>query len=292
MWSYTLNDGNAAVQALNVGDTLADTFTVTTADGTSQLVTITIDGANDAAAISGVASGSVAEAGGVNNGTPGVSTASGNLNSADVDNPPDSWNAVGAPATSANGYGRFTLTAAGVWSYTLDNGNAAVQALNVSQTLTDTFAVTTADGTLQVVTITITGANDAAVISGDIAGTVVEGGGVNNGTPGTPVANGDLSSTDVDNANDAWTAVSSPAAGTNGFGTYTLTAAGVWSYTLDDSNATVQALNVGDTLTDTFSRAVPSTLRLCWTAISARLTIPPISRVLCRLDRTSSCRST
>ena len=37
-WTYTLNDNNAAVQALNVGGTLTDSFTVTTADGTAQLV--------------------------------------------------------------------------------------------------------------------------------------------------------------------------------------------------------------------------------------------------------------
>ena len=34
-------------------DTLTDSFTVTTVDGTAQMVTITIDGANDAAVISG-----------------------------------------------------------------------------------------------------------------------------------------------------------------------------------------------------------------------------------------------
>ena len=39
---------NCAVQALNDGDTLTDTFTVTTIDGTEQVVTITIHGANDA----------------------------------------------------------------------------------------------------------------------------------------------------------------------------------------------------------------------------------------------------
>ena len=63
-------------------------------------------------------------------------------------------------------YGSYTLTASGVWIYRLDNSNAAVQALNAGQTLTDTFTVTTVDGTTQVVTITIHGANDAAVISG------------------------------------------------------------------------------------------------------------------------------
>ena len=44
---------SSAVQALNVGGTLTDTFTVTTIDGTPQMVTITINGTNDAAVISG-----------------------------------------------------------------------------------------------------------------------------------------------------------------------------------------------------------------------------------------------
>ena len=96
------------------------------------------------------------------------------------------------PTASANGYGSYTLTAAGVWTYTLDNGNAAVQALNVGATLTDTFTATTTDGTEQLVTITILGTDDAAVITGDSTGAVPEAGGVANATPGTPTATGDL----------------------------------------------------------------------------------------------------
>ena len=53
------------------------------------------------------------------------------------------------------------MTADGVWTYTLDNANCAVQALNACDTLTDTFKVTTIDGTAQVVTVTIHGTNDA-----------------------------------------------------------------------------------------------------------------------------------
>ena len=87
---------------------------------------------------------------------------------------------------SDSGFSTYTLTAAGVWTYTLDNSNAAVQALNVGQTLTDTFTAFTVDGTAQVVTITINGANDAAVITGTTTGSVIEAGGVANGTPGTP----------------------------------------------------------------------------------------------------------
>ena len=76
------------------------------------------------------------------------------------------------------------MTAGGTWTYTLDNGNATVQALNVGGTLTDTFNVTTADGTAQLVTVTIHGANDAAVITGTTSGSVTEAGGVNNATAG------------------------------------------------------------------------------------------------------------
>ena len=61
-----------------------------------------------------------------------------------------------------------------------------------------------------------------------------------NGTAGTPTATGDLLATDVDNAADAFQAVAPGAATTNGYGTYGVTAAGVWTYTLDNSNAAVQ----------------------------------------------------
>ena len=72
------------MQALNVGDTLTDTFKVTTVDGTSQVVTVTIHGTNDAAIISGTTSGSVIEAGvSPRHGTP---TATGTLTDTDVDN--------------------------------------------------------------------------------------------------------------------------------------------------------------------------------------------------------------
>ena len=142
------------MQALNVGDTLTDRFVVTTIDGTAQLVIVTINGANDAAVITGDTTGSLIEAGGVANGTPGTEIATGHLNSTDVDNPDDAWNVVGASLRGDNSFGSYTLTTTGVWTYTLDNSNAAVEALNVGQTLTDTFTATTVDGTAQLVTIT------------------------------------------------------------------------------------------------------------------------------------------
>ena len=140
-------------------------------DGSTQLITITIHGANDAAVITGPVTGTVTEAGGVANGTPGTPTATGDLTSTDVDNPNDAWEPDGTLLRGDSGFSTYTVTAAGVWTYTLDNSNPAVQALNVGQTLTDTLTAITVDGTEQVVTITINGTNDAAVISGPMTGT-------------------------------------------------------------------------------------------------------------------------
>ena len=52
--------------------------------------------------------------------------------------------------------------------------------------------------------------------------------------------------------------------GDNGFGSYTLTAAGAWSYTLNDNNPAVQALNAGGTLTDTFTAVTRRTAPRSW----------------------------
>src|SRR6185369_5138700 len=248
VWTYSLDNSNATVQALNTtSPALTDTFTVFSQDGTARVVTITITGTNDAAIITGTASGTVVEAGVV----PGTPTASGDLLATDVDNPTDVFQVVAAGAVSSNGYGTYGVTAAGVWTYSLDNSNATVQALNTtSPALTDTFTVFSQDGTARVVTITITGTNDAAIITGTASGTVVEAGVV----PGTPTATGDLLATDVDNPTDVFQVVAAGAATSNGYGTYGVTAAGVWTYSLDNSNATVQALNTtSPALTDTFT---------------------------------------
>ena len=263
VWAYTLDNANSAVQALNVGGTLSDSFTVTTVDGTPQLVTITITGRNDAAVISGTTTGSVIEAG---TATPGVPTATGTLTDTDLDNPPNTFVAVG-PTASASGYGSFTMTAAGVWAYTLDNANSAVQALNVGGTLTDSFTVTTVDGTPQLVTITITGSNDAAIIAGTTTGSVIEAG---TATPGVPTATGTLTDTDLDNPPNTFVAVG-PTASANGYGSFTMTAAGVWAYTLDNANSAVQALNVGGTLSDSFTvTTVDGTPQLVTITITGR----------------------
>ncbi|WOH66688.1 VCBS domain-containing protein [Bradyrhizobium sp. BWA-3-5] len=246
VWTYTVDDSNSAVQALNVGDKLTDSFTVTTIDGTPQLVTIIINGTNDAAVISGATAGSVTEDSGTKCDPP---TATGKLTATDVDNAPG-FAAVSCPTASAAGYGTFTMSADGTWTYTLDDGNCAVQALNVGDQLTDCFTVTTIDGTPQVVTITINGVNDKAVICGETTGSVTEAGAC---TYGDPIATGTLTDTDVDNTPNTFTAVDEPTASDHGYGNFTMTEDGVWTYKLDNANYELRTLNDCDTLTDCFT---------------------------------------
>ena len=176
-----------AVQALNVTGTLTDTFTALTADGTAQIVTITINGANDAAVITGTVTGDVTEAGGVNNGTPGHADRDRQSQS---DRRRQSARQLGRRWRPAPQHQRLRHLRArrrpGCGPTRSTTAMPTVQALNGTATLTDSFTALTADGTAQVVTITINGANDAAVITGTTSGTVTEAGGVTNGTPGTP----------------------------------------------------------------------------------------------------------
>jgi VCBS repeat-containing protein len=249
-WTYLLDDSNPKVQALKACDTLTDTFTVTTIGGTPEVVTITIQGSDDPAVISGDTHGCVVEAGGVHNATPGVPIATGLLTDTDVDDPSSTLAAIPCPKPSDHGYGSFTMTADGHWTYALDNGNCAVQALNVGQTLTDTFVVKTVDGTAQTVTITIEGGNDAAVICGDTHGCVAE---PSKPCDPPPSTSGTLTDKDVDNPDNTFAAVTCAQTSDHGYGSFTMTACGTWTYTLDDGNPAVEALRSCDTLTDTFT---------------------------------------
>ena len=116
---------------------------------------------NDPAVIAGPITGTVVEATPADPGTP---TASGTLTAADVDNPPNTFIAVASTAT-ATGYGSYTMSASGLWTYTLNNANATVNALATGAFLIDTFTVQSADGTTQTITVTINGATDAVVVT-------------------------------------------------------------------------------------------------------------------------------
>ncbi|HKU07596.1 MAG TPA: DUF5801 repeats-in-toxin domain-containing protein [Bradyrhizobium sp.] len=156
--AYTFVPNNDAINALKTDTT--QNFIITVSDGTlsdTETFTIHIHGVEDAAIISGTATGAVIEVRNVIDATPGTLTTTGTLTDTDPDDPPNTFTAVSSPTRSTGGYGTFTMTTAGTWIYTLDKTNSAVQALAVGATLTDSFTVTSIDGTPKVVTITIHG---------------------------------------------------------------------------------------------------------------------------------------
>ncbi len=158
-WTYTLDNANATVQALDVTESITDSYTFNATDGSSQIVTVTIHGTEDAAVIGGTIIGDVTE--------DGILTASDTLTITDVDTSdnPVSYNDVASIAAST--YGNFAMSG-NTWTYTLDNANTTVQALDIGQTLNDTITFLASDGSSRIVTITINGAEDAPTVANPI----------------------------------------------------------------------------------------------------------------------------
>lgn len=241
-WNFVPDD--AAINALVSPLELNFNVYVTDEHGAraDNVVKITLNGVDDAAVITGDVTGSVTEASGIANGTAGVLTAVGDLDATDV----DSSAAFAEQNDVGKSYGHFSINMDGEWSYTVDDENAAVQALNIGGELIETVTVETADGTKQQIGIKILGANDAAVITGNVTGSVTEASGFLNAVPGVPTATGDLDAADVDSS----AAFVEQNNAEKTYGHFSIDADGAWSYTVDNENATVQALNDGDTLSD------------------------------------------
>ncbi|MBY7851825.1 VCBS domain-containing protein [Vibrio fluvialis] len=124
----------------------------------------------------------------------------------------------------------------------------------------ETYTVATEDGKdTQTITITINGAADDSAItvgSGDSAAeSVTED---ENVTDGNLTTSGSLTVTDADGDgafNTTPTFTSSTVEGGAQLGTLTIDAEGNWTYTVDNNNATVQGLNAGETIVETYTVA-------------------------------------
>ena len=95
-------------------------------------------------------------------------TATGNVRGNDVNNVDTPITITAGTGTTVGTYGTLVLNADGSYTYTLNNTNPAVNALNNGQTLTDTFnySVTDSDGDVDPasITITINGTTDGAPV--------------------------------------------------------------------------------------------------------------------------------
>ncbi|WP_264158916.1 VCBS domain-containing protein [Metapseudomonas lalkuanensis] len=286
-YHYTIDISNPEVLALDLLDTLVDHFTyeVTDLGGLTDLaqLSIIVVGRNDAP--DGFDDEATAvEAGGLNNNALGVNP-SGNVldNDFDLEGQPLSVTGIRTGTETGSGtsgtvgtvlrgrYGDLTMNADGSWTYVVDNSLAEVQALRISgQTLLDTFTYTLADTHLATDTaelrITIDGRNDTPIAQDDDS-TAVEAGGVGNNIPGSDPSGNVLSNDqDVDSVANGETrqvlSATSELGNSAGagvalagrYGTLTLNADGSYTYVLDNSNPTVQALRTaGETLREVFT---------------------------------------
>ncbi|WP_162901813.1 VCBS domain-containing protein [Aeromonas hydrophila] len=239
--AWTYNVDNSKVQYLGEGETKVETFTVASVDGTTHTVTITITGVNDSAVIGGTDSGAVTE-----DETNPLLTETGTLTVTDVDGADEAKFVAGNGVASTGALGSLTITEGGAWTYNVDNSK--VQYLGEGETKVETFVVKSVDGTEHTVTITITGVNDAAVITGTDTGGVVE-----DETNPTLTETGTLSVTDVDGADEAKFLAGNGTPSAGALGSLTITEGGAWTYNVDNSK--VQYLGEGETKVETFTVA-------------------------------------
>ena len=192
--TYTYVADQSAADALDASDTVTDVFTYTVSDGNGGTdtanITITVTGVNDDPI-------GVNDTDSVNeDATVTQSSGSGLLVADDTDaddsssltvtqiavtgssnNPVASGSAYNSSGTSVTGtYGTLTVGADGTYTYVADQ--AAADALDLNDQVTDSFTYTVSDGnatSTATLIITVTGVNDAPVAQNDI-GTVNEDG--------------------------------------------------------------------------------------------------------------------
>ncbi|WP_189417194.1 VCBS domain-containing protein [Mesorhizobium sp. M1C.F.Ca.ET.193.01.1.1] len=132
-------------------------------------------------------------------------------------------------------------------------GVASLQALGAGDHINETFtyAIKLANGTLSwaSVSVNIQGTNDGATVTAAAGAdnSVVEAGGVANGTPGDPNASGQLNISDADAGQNHF---QTPASLQGTYGTFTFdTTSGAWTYALNQALA--DPLTEGQHVTDT-----------------------------------------
>ncbi|MGL5814875.1 MAG: VCBS domain-containing protein, partial [Aeromonas sp.] len=208
-WSYSASSAHDEFAA---GITYTDSFDVVSADGTHTSVTVKILGTNDAAVITGTSTASLTE-------TDTAQSIDGTLSASDVDG--SAAFLVQTNVAGNNGYGSFSINAVGAWTYQM---NGPHNEFVDGQQYTDSITVATADGTTQVLTVTITGTNDAAVITGTSTASLTE-------TDAAQSIGGTLSASDVDGS--ATFLAQTNVAGNNGYGSFSINAGGAWIYQMN-----------------------------------------------------------
>ncbi|MDE0723794.1 MAG: Ig-like domain-containing protein, partial [Alphaproteobacteria bacterium] len=245
-YTYALDNSNPLVNALDDGDTLTDTFTYRATDGQLQTpanLNIRILGTNDGPELKNDIDPNDTSLSIKEDAVP--NHINGNVLDNDVDPDGDVLNVVNTGTYVLN-FGTLTINADGTYTYTLDNSNPTVDALDNGDTLTDSFTYEATDGDLNdtaVLTITIHGTNDAPSLVDD-TNTIKE-----DAVPDT--VSGNVLTNDTDVEGDALS-VANPGVYVLNYGTLTLNADGSYTYQLDNTNPAVNSLKDGDSIQESF----------------------------------------
>ena len=235
----SINSSGLWTYAPSANSNGADSFTVTVFDGSggsvTQTISLTVNPVNDAAIFGGSRHGAVTE-------DSGSTTANGTVTVSDIDSPAEAVFALSTSAGLTN-RGVFIFTAAtGAWSYSVDNAN--LQSLGAGVTHDDTLGIASADGSTTTLSVTLTGVDDPAVVSGDFTGSVTEDSATILST------SGQLNVTDVDGvAESVFSTLVSSANGN--LGSLSISTSGAWSYSL--ANSLIEAMPENQSRTDSFT---------------------------------------
>ncbi|MCQ1766605.1 VCBS domain-containing protein [Neorhizobium galegae] len=167
--------------------------------------------------------------------TNAVLTTGGTLTISDVDS--SETFVAQTNAAGSNGYGKFTVNTDGTWTYATDTAHNEFVA---SQTYTDSLTVSSADGATTTITVNIAGTNDGAVLT-PVTVSLTE-------TNAVLTTGGTLTISDVDSS-ETFVAQTN-AAGSNGYGKFTVNTDGTWTYATDTAHNEFVA---GQTYTDSIT---------------------------------------
>ena len=232
-WTYTADNTQAAIQQLNALESITDTLTVSSFDGTTHDVEITIYGAEDAPTLDNpIADQTATESLAFN-----FVFAANSFSDQDASDTLTYTASLidNSPLPTWLSFDGATRTFLGI------PGAADVGSIDIKITADD--GSSTID---DVFTLTVNPFNNLPVIGGVDTGLVVEDQVDSAGNIGT---SGALTIADPDAGESSFVASTINGA----LGSLTIDVSGNWSYSADNGNRDIQALQAGETITETFT---------------------------------------
>lgn len=239
-WHYTLDNSSDQVQSLSANEYIVDSISLLSKGGDIFTLNITINGTNDNARIDGDIAGEVSALSNTSS-EERPETIEGKLSVTDADS---NEAQMYAEDYVEGTYGHLKISSEGDWTYSLDSQSEAVKSLHASDSLYDLIPVKSADGTSQLIKITIHGADDNPLLSGDNSETI--------DLAKELYATQKLNIEDPDFGQSHFIANNDISTRSN-YGTGSVDEHGNWRYDLNTQNPKVASLGADERLFDTFA---------------------------------------